>query len=209
VYCSNCGKKLLSGQGKCSKCGAQMHIHKDQLSETLYSSAWMPFIAGFILLFASIECIRVGIDLSNYFSHGIAYLNWREALYIIAAVFGFVGFIFGLIGSINMFKRENFGLAFNGSIGVAVYGLFLSLLSERTSGILILAILALIFLVMSKSEFNPATRSGRALIAGISSQFEKPQTNVEKIKELKKLMDDGIITEKEFQAKKRDLLEQY
>jgi hypothetical protein len=175
-------------------------INKSSLySRQLSPDEWKPLIAGFLILLSSIYILYA------------AFLYFRDALilnhlsisiiYLVTGFFKVIGFVVGIQGSILIFKRIKFKSAYFYSILLFIFH-FLPILRflDFIEHFSMLTIFGIIFLWMSKDLFDIPKHH-------IEDKYNSKPTEFNKLRELKKLKDDGVITNDEFEAKKNELLE--
>ncbi|UCH89756.1 MAG: hypothetical protein JSV49_03665 [Thermoplasmata archaeon] len=212
----------------CFECGASTRVPYQGHPSDQLIHYWTPFAAGIMILLASIMCLTGGINLLGIYYYYISgELSSGKVAIIISGIVYLLGFYFGLRGTIVIFHRKNFKFAFRTAIFIAICGaipiifwvIFSSILVlfiigiVRTLIILILAIIGIVLLWKSKDEFDRHTRDVDKQEGEMPSPAKPPgdakskPSPAQRLKELKELRKEGLITEKEFEEKRKKLVD--
>ncbi len=216
VYCRYCGHKINEWTEICPKCGAYViSSYKNQLSR-LHSLPWPIFFAGIFILIVSILFLMAAISKFEILLWNFPHLS--NLIYLLLLLVDILGFIFGLRAAYFIFSRRNYYSAFRNSLFVLIIGFVFFLIYPYNLTIIILTILVLVFLSISKKEFihpsappaPPEFYQSRPGAAQTKFNYDAMPLNKqsEKLRILKELLDDGIISEVEFNRKKKELLKQ-
>jgi hypothetical protein len=175
---------------------------------------WKPIVSGILILIGAIWCFIPGLVIVFIWEGYWYSLNGWGIVLLAIIIFECWCFSIGLVGSILMFKRKKFVHSIWGAVFVLVGGC-LAFYPFIVFGVIILplSIIGIVFLSLSKNEFDiihdPIPRP-KVPIPSPASPLSKSTTpysiNVQQLRDLKGLKDDGIITEKEYEEKRRILL---
>lgn len=156
LRCRKCGKDMAQDANYCSNCGNLMKP----------GSSWrtgFPTAGGVLAITATSVCIWVGfIGVYASASRVGYYLGYPQSPLLIMGIFGFIGFVSGLIGGIFALQRRHFAVAMLGSslilisgvVDMVVFAPKMAMIGELFGAPnIILSSLSLIFIALSKEQF--------------------------------------------------------
>ena len=222
MYCQHCGGELEKDSAVCPKCKQPVEPQAVPPPPMFYPPMYpMPFMmwrsaaAAIMLLIASMLCLIAAFSTYDY------YILWYDE-YDYGSIEFWIGvmtlqvwaFGMGLISAVLTLKRSRYLLAGSGYIVVVIAGA-VSFVDFGPGFVIILpAIPALILFLFAKRDFD--------MPAGPLPPFPMPPpmpgaapgtmpptvpSPYDKMRELKKLKDDGIISEDEYEAKRKQMLD--
>ncbi|UCH89755.1 MAG: hypothetical protein JSV49_03660 [Thermoplasmata archaeon] len=199
----------------CYKCGVSTRSPYQRHPSDQMIHYWTPVVAGILILIASIYCLTHAISFLRvgYYQIWDDLDYWGSAFFIIGIIYIF-GFYFGLRGSILIFQRKNFKFAFGTVIFLAICGAIPLVFWSNTSIILLLAIIGIVILWYSKDVFDRPVgeydKQREAMPPFITPPHDaKPKPSAaQRLKELKELRKERLITEKEFEEKRKKLAQE-
>jgi len=130
-FCPGCGAPTTLLTEICTKCGVRV-------AKAIEEKTWKPTTAGILSIIAGALQVIMGIVIAGVCSIGWFFgIGWLSAIGAPLVILG----IIAIVGGIYALKRKIWGLALAGSI-CALFGFT------------ILGILAIIFVIMGKGEFD-------------------------------------------------------
>ena len=153
AYCPKCSEKIPKDAAFCPRCGSA--IRRPRIGRSGYLTA-----AGVLTIIAACFCIISGIGGCVMFATGEYHYRYytHPPQYLLAGIFGLLGFAFGLTAGILALKRTHYPLVVIGialiAIG-AILTLALNVAAFLAMGIptIILAILGMILVGITRAEF--------------------------------------------------------
>ena len=152
VYCQKCGLKLNTDANFCPECGAAMGANQLNLPTSFFSSSPKLILSGILIIFASILSLRSGISYFEIYMWNIG--TTSGTIYLLFVLFNILGFCFGIMAALYIFQRKNYQAAFRFTTFLLICGLITFMFRWGNFEIILLGILGLIFLTLSKYEFD-------------------------------------------------------
>jgi hypothetical protein len=237
MFCQSCGIELTSGAAVCPKCNQKVQPLPAYGPPAPYPymyhypfQFWKSNLAGFFFLMASVFCllsaIYVYVDWITYYIYypeDYYYDYDVSGIYIWIVIFclGILGFGFGLVSSIMCFKRTRFYIPVLGStiIIIASFFMFFDYYSPFGFLTLMMGLPGGTLLILGKSDFDMPADKSQPYYPPPPIPYPpyppypqplspKPSPAV-KLMELQKLKEKEIITQEEFDSKKKELLDKF
>jgi hypothetical protein len=231
MFCQSCGTEIPTGTAACPKCNFRVQPIPAYAPPAPYPYVypppflfWKSALAGFFILFAAIFCLLSTIFI--FFDWIFYYIDYPEDFYyseivilFIIFIFSMMGFLLGIISAIMCFKRTRFYIPVLGTTILLVTSIFMFFDYFAGFGFLILmmSVPGFIFLFLGKAEFDmPAGQPQPFYPTPPPVHYPpypppavpKPSPTV-KLMELQKLKEKEIITQEEFDTKKKELLDKF
>ena len=156
LHCPKCGDNVLEESSFCPHCGAPIEI----TPIVKIKSSNLPLAGGILTIIDACLCLFIGIV--GVLRYAWSFYNYPWLLFL--GLTAFLGFAFGLVGGIAALKRKLYEIALlgvsvimlSGFVDVVALAARHRILLEALLGmpVLILAILSLVFIAISRTEFD-------------------------------------------------------